>query len=215
MTRLGIGAAVGILAGLATATAASAQEPARFTVGGGAGISNPLHGDFDFQAASWEVAARGRPADHLTIEGFASGWRHTTETVTTGLPLEGPGGRIGTIGELAERTTDQTLAFGASLLPTFDAGRATIVAGGGANVMTFQHRFEQSLSDCVATTPVNCGSFANAHSASDIGAHVVAGVDVRLAARLIAFGQFRLLVPMRDPGSGHTAVVGGLRLALR
>jgi len=215
MTRQGIGAAVAVLVGLLTTASASAQEPARFTVGGGAGISHPFHGDFDFQARSWEVAGRGRAAEHLTIEGFASAWRHSTETVRTGLPLEGPTGRIGTIGEVAQRTTDQTLAFGLSLLPTVQAGRATVTLGGGANVMFFQHRFDQELSDCVATAPVNCGSFANARTVSDLGAHLLAGVDVRLTGRLMAFGQFRVLVPARDPGSGHSAVIGGLRLAMR
>jgi hypothetical protein len=159
--------------------------------------------------------ARGTPAAHLTVEAFASTWRHTTETKRIGLPLQGPSGVIGTVGELSQQTRDQIQAFGVSLLPTFSAGRATFVVGGGANVMFFQHRFEQELRDCVATTAITCGRFSNARTSSDLGAHAVAGFDVRVMARLTAFGQYRILVPVRDPGSGHAAVLAGVRIALR
>ena len=209
----GIGVAV---AGLAAAPVATGQdrEP-RFTVGGGAGMSDPFHGDFDFRAVGWEVAARGRPGTYLSIEGFASGWRHSAETRRLDVPLQNPTGPIGTIGELSQRTVEQTQAFGASLLPTFSAGRATVVIGGGANVMFFQHRFDQQLSNCNSTTPVTCGSFSTARTTSDLGVHAVAGIDVVVAPRLTAFGQYRLLAPIRDPGSGHAALLAGVRLVLR
>ena len=122
------------MAALAGGPALAQDEGARFTIGGGAGVSYPFHGDLDFHAAGWEVVARGTPAAHLTVEAFASTWRHTTETRRIGLPLQGPSGVIGTVGELSQRTRDQIQAFGVSLLPTFSAGRATFVVGGGANV---------------------------------------------------------------------------------
>ena len=216
MTRLVSAGLVVVVAAFAAATTAAGQdrEP-RFTIGGGAGVTYPFHGDFDFHAAGWEVVARGTPAAHLTVEAFASTWRHTTETKRIGLPLQGPSGVIGTVGELSQQTRDQIQAFGVSLLPTFSAGRATFVVGGGANVMFFQHRFEQELRDCVATTAITCGRFSNAHTSSDLGAHAVAGIDVRVMARLTAFGQYRILVPVRDPGSGHAAVLAGVRIAVR
>jgi hypothetical protein len=132
-----------------------------------------------------------------------------------GVPLEGPSGVIGTIGELSQQTVEQTQAFGVSALPTFSVGRATVVVGGGANLMFFQHRFEQQLSDCRSTVPVTCASFSNARTTSALGVHAVAGVDVEIAPRLTAFGQYRILAPVRDPGSGHAAVLAGVRVALR
>lgn len=198
-------------------TAAAQDAGARFTVGGGAGISNPLHGDLQFQAPAWEISARGRPAAHLTIEAFVSEWRHTIETTRLGVMVQGPAGPLGTAGALSQRTRYLTQAFGASLLPTFTIGRASIVVGGGANVMFIQHRFEQRLDNCVpaTATPLTCGSFSNAYSDSSPGLHAVAGLDVRIAPRLIAFGEYRLVAPVKDPGSGHTAAVAGVRLALR
>jgi hypothetical protein len=200
---------------LAGARNALGQDSARFTVGGGAGVTTPFHGDFDFSAAGWEVAGRGRAATHLTIEAFASAWRHSSETRRMGLPLTGPGGPIGTVGQLTQRSTYQTYAFGASLLPTFSAGRATFVIGGGANVMFFQHRYEQQLENCQGVSAETCGAFSNAHNSSDLGTHAVAGIDIRIAPRLIAFGQYRIVAPISDPGSGHAALLAGLRLALR
>jgi hypothetical protein len=216
MFREMVAGIVVVAVGLATAPVAAGQdrEP-QFTVGGGAGMSDPFHGDFDFRAAGWEIAARGRPGPYLTIEGFASGWRHSTETRRLGVPLENPAGRVGTVGERSQRTVRQTQAFGASLLPTFSAGRATVVIGGGANVMFFQHRFEQQLSNCSSTTPVTCGNFSNARTASDLGVHALAGIDVVVASRVTAFGQYRVLAPVRDPGSGHAALLAGVRLVLR
>jgi hypothetical protein len=197
------------------ATALGQDRGARFTVGGGAGVTTPFHGDFDFQAIGWEVAGRGRAATHLTIEAFASTWRHSTETRRMDLPLEGPGGPIGTVGQLTLRSTDQNSAFGASLLPTFAAGRATFVVGGGANVIFFQHRFEQQLENCQGVSAETCGTFSTSRNGSDLGTHAVAGIDVGIASRLIAFGQYRIVVPVSDPGSGHAAALAGLRLALR
>jgi len=207
----GIGVLTAILATTPTATA---QDLARFTISGAAGVSNPFHGDLQFKAPAWEIAARGRASAHLTIEAFASEWRHSTETRRIGIPL-GPAGPIGSAGELSQRTRYLMQAFGASLLPTFTIGRASIIAGGGANVAFIQHRFEQRLENCVTTTPVTCGSYSNDHTGSSPGLHAVAGVDVKIAPRLIAFGQYRILAPVNVPGSGYAAAFGGLRLALR
>ncbi len=209
----GIVVVAATLAGAATAM--GQDRSPRFTLGGGAGVTDPFHGDFNFQATGWEVVGRGTPAKHLTIEAFASTWRHSTETMRMGLPLQGPGGVIGTVGDLTQRSIYQTHTFGAGLLPTFSAGRASFVVGGGASVMFFQHRFEQQLQGCQGVTATTCGAFSNSHNSSDLGTHAVAGIDVRVAPRLVAFGQYRILVPVSDPGSGHAAVLAGVRLALR
>jgi hypothetical protein len=215
LTKL-IGGSGVLMAILATAATATAQDlDARFTISGAAGMSNPFHGDLQFKAPAWEIAARGRPSAHLTIEAFASEWRHSTETRRIGVPLQDPAGPIGTAGELSQRTRYLMQAFGASLLPTFTIGRVSIVAGGGANVAFIQRRFEQRLENCATPTPVTCGSYANDHTDSSPGLHAVAGVDVKIAPRLIAFGQYRILAPVSDPGSGYAVAFGGLRLALR
>jgi hypothetical protein len=79
--------------------------------------------------------------------------------------------------------------------------------------MFFQRRFDQELEDCVPAS-MTCSSVSNTHSASDLGLHAVAGVDVRVASHVMAFGQYRVIVPIRDPGSGHAAFVAGVRLAV-
>jgi hypothetical protein len=69
MSRLLIAGALAASMTLLTAAAAGAQDrQVRFTVGGGPGLSMPFHGDLDFHASGWEVAARGTPVRHLTIE---------------------------------------------------------------------------------------------------------------------------------------------------
>jgi hypothetical protein len=212
MSRLQIAGALAASMTLVTAAAAAQDRPARFAVGAGTGLSM-FHGDLDFNAAGWEVAARGTPARHLTVEAFGSTWRHSSESVQIGLPVQGPEGFIGTVGRLSQHTRHQTHAFGVSLMPTFSTGRVTVTAGGGASVMFFQRRFDQQFEDCVPSS-MTCGSFSNAHTASDLGVHAVASVDVRLASHVVAFGQYRVIVPLRDPGSGHGAVVAGMRLAV-
>ena len=156
MFREMVAGIVVVAVGLATAPVAAGQdrEP-QFTVGGGAGMSDPFHGDFDFRAAGWEVAARGRPGPYLTIEGFASGWRCFSASL---------------------RAAAQQLQF-------HDAGdlrqllqRADLVRSGRPRLGWDRRR---------SGTPRD------------------------------RIGQYRLLAPVRDPGSGHTALLAGVRLVLR
>src|SRR5262245_19883858 len=84
-------------------TFANAQtlEPPRLPLGGAGGVSNPLHGDLQFLAPSWDVGVRGRVAPAVAIEGFMSRWRHTTESVRVGVPISGPSGLLGRVEEVA------------------------------------------------------------------------------------------------------------------
>jgi hypothetical protein len=83
--------------------AAQTGEPARFTLSAGAGVSNPLHGDFDFIAPSWDVAVRGRASEHLTIEAFVAEWRHTKRSDYFDIPIQSPAGVIGRIGRISSQ----------------------------------------------------------------------------------------------------------------
>ena len=197
------------------ADAEAQSRPAQFSLGAAAGIASPFHGDFDFKAASWELSGRGRPTDHLTIEAFGSSWHHTSNLHVIGLPAGNASGSLGVIGDLTQRTRHQAYSFGASVLPTFTVGRATIVAGGGPNVMFYQRSFEQRFENCTPSSSATCGGYATSRSTSDLGVHALAGLDVPFGRRLLAFGQYRVIVPVRDPGAGHGALLAGVRVAVR
>ena len=198
---------------LATPAFAGAQtsQPPRFTIGAGGGVSDPLHGDFQFIAPSWDVSVRGRVAPHLTIEGFMSRWRHANESVHSGVPLTGPG----SIGEIAIEDGDQVTMIGFSFEPTFSAGRVTFGGGGGPALMIFRSDYVQRVSGCEPSSAASCGTFATHRTTGTFAVHFGGGVDVRLAPRLTTFGQIRVGVPIDDPGSGHVAATVGVRLVIR
>lgn len=193
---------------------AQTNDPPRLTVGAAGGVTNPLHGDFQFIAPSWDVAVRGQVANHLAIEGFISRWRHTNETARIGVPLSGPGA-IGTVGELVIEDSDQVSMVGFSFQPTFSTGRVSIAAGGGPAVMIFRSDYVQRLSDCDAAIAASCGTFATSRTNGTFAVQFGGAVDVRLVSRLTAFGQVRVGVPIDDAGSGHVAGTVGVRLVLR
>jgi hypothetical protein len=205
---------VALLLLLAAPAAAQTVDPPRLTIGASGGVSNPLHGDWQFIAPSWDVAVRGQVARHLAVEGFFSRWRHSTSTRQIGVPLSGPGliGRVGLI-EIEDLT--QVSMAGFSFQPTFSTGRVTVAAGGGPAMMIFRSEYVQRLSDCDALVAASCGTYATDRSNGTFGVHLGGAVDVRLAPRLTAFGQMRLAVPTEDPGSGHIAATVGARLVLR
>ena len=205
-----------ILLLFATPAFASAQtlEPPRFTIGGAGGVSNPLHGDLQFLAPSWDVSVRGRVAPHVAIEGFMSQWRHSIETVQTGVPLSGPG-LLGRIGEVAIEDRDRVSMVGFTFQPTFSIGRATVAAGGGPAMMIFRSDYAQRLSGCDAGAAASCGTYETHYSNGTFAVALGGSVDVRLASRLTTFVQVRAGIPTEDPGSGHVAATVGLRLVLR
>src|SRR4029079_12864506 len=95
---------------------------------------------------------------HLAVEGFMSRWRHSTESVRTGVPLTGPGS-IGRIGEIAIEQGDRVSMVGFSFQPTFSSGRVSVAAGGGPAMMIFHSDYLQRLSGCDAAAAASCGSF--------------------------------------------------------
>ena len=196
------------------AAAAQSGVPPRLTVGGSGGVTNPLHGDFQFIAPSWDVAVRGQVASHLAIEGFMSQWRHATKTAQTGVPLGGPG-LIGRVGRIEIEDGNQTTMVGFSFAPTFSTGRVTLAAGGGPAMMIFRRDYVQRLSDCDAAIAASCGTFETHRTNGTFAVQFGGALDIRLLPRLTAFGQVRVGVPMVDPGSGHVAATVGVRVVLR
>jgi hypothetical protein len=216
MSRIwGVFLVLAAIAGSAQPAAAQPPERPRLTVGVGAGTSDPLHGDFNYLAPSWDAALRGRPSEHITVEVFLSEWRHSESSESRNIPLQNATGVIGTIGLLSQRSVRQQWSMGVNVLPTFSRGRVTVMGGGGGGVMLLAHRFKQALSDCVSSAPVSCSDYSTTHGAGSLTVQLAGGVDVTLTHRLAAFAQSRFVVPIEDPGAGHTAFTAGVRLTLR
>ena len=123
-------------------------EPPKLTIGAAGGVSDPLHGDFQYVAPSWDVSVRGQVARHLMIEGFISRWRHSSERVRTSVPLTGPTGSLGQIGEMTIESGQSVAMVGFTFLPTFSRGRFTVAAGGGPAMMIFRSDYAQRFSGC-------------------------------------------------------------------
>jgi hypothetical protein len=147
------GLSLAVAVGLAvSAQPAAAQTPElpRFSVGVGAGVSDPMHGDFDFIAPSWDADIRGATSEHVTVEAFVSEWRHKEESERLNIPIQNPSGAIiGRIGRLAKAETRTSWVIGANVLPTFTSGRVSVSAGVGAGFMMLRSRLTDSLTDCV------------------------------------------------------------------
>jgi hypothetical protein len=192
---------------------AQAFEAPRLTIGASAGVSDPLHGDWQFVAPSWDLGVRGQVAPHFIVEAFASQWRHTTKSVRTGLPVTGVNGPLGRIGQMM--TDDQTLVdvAGVSFLPALTTGRLTVAGGGGPALMVLRHNYAQRFANCEPASL--CRDYENQHTATTFAVALAGSVDVRLASWLTAFGQFRTAVPTEDPGSGHVAATAGVRVVIR
>ena len=188
-------------------------EAPRMSIGGAGGVSNPLHGDLQFVAPSWEVSVRGQVAPALSIEGFMSRWRHTNESVRIGVPISGPTGLLGRVDEVSIESGTAVSMVGFSFLPTLSRGRVTIAGGGGPALMIFRSDYTQRFNGC---TPVSlCSDYENHRSNGTFAVQFAGSVDVRLASHVTTFGQFRAGMPTEDPGSGHYAVSAGFRFVIR
>ena len=188
-------------------------QPPRVSIGGGGGVSNPLHGDVQYLAPSWDVSVRGQVAPALSIEGFMSRWRHSSESVRTDVAISGPAGVLGRVDEVIVKSAAEVSMVGFSFLPTFSRGRVTIAGGGGPALMIFRSHSAQRYSGC--TTVSICGEYGHDSSNGAFAVQFAGSVDVRLTSRLTTFGQFRAGIPPQDPGSGHFAVSAGFRFVIR
>ena len=197
---------------LPSLSAAQPAAPARLTIGASGGVSNPLHGDLQFTAASWDVSVRAQGVPHMMVEGFASQWRHSEDDIRTGVPLTGPNGPLGRIGTLTIEDRTYTDVFGFSFLPTFTAGAVTVAGGGGPALMVLRHDYAQRLSGCEPASL--CRDYETQHTATTFAVALAGTVDVRLASRWLLFVQARGAIPTEDPGSGHLTTSAGVRFVL-
>ena len=192
---------------------AQSFEPPRMSIGGAGGVSNPLHGDLQFVAPSWDLSVRGQVAPAMSIEGFMSRWRHTSGSVRVGVPISAPSGLLGRVDEVSIESGTAVSMVGFSFLATFSRRRITIAGGGGPALMIFHSDYTQRFSGC---TPVSlCSDYENHRSNGAFAVQFAGSVDVRLASHVTTFGQFRAGIPIEDPGSGHYAVSAGFRFVLR
>jgi hypothetical protein len=194
------------------AVPAAAQDPdaRHVSLGVAGGIATPYHGDFDFTAGSWQMDVRIDTARHFGLGVFFEDWRHTDEDVFTDQTILGPSGPLGRADRVTARTGHRTRALGWNLLARGRAGRATIVGGGGISYLAYSRDFSQTMSVCVPATV--CRDFSNDFDNSSFATQLQAGIDVDVAPHLAVMGQFRLLVPIQDPGGGHTTFMAGIRV---
>jgi outer membrane scaffolding protein for murein synthesis (MipA/OmpV family) len=192
------------------ATPARAQSAAsgRFSVGAAAGIATPLHGDFDFTAQAWQVDVRLDTARHFASTVFFEQWLRKDEEIRTGVMLTGPTGPIGRVDRIVSETSHRASVLGWSLLAK-STGRIVVSGGGGVSYLVYSRRFTQTLEGC---TPASlCDTSRSDHDSSAFAAQLQAGIDAELVPHLAVMGQFRLIVPIEDPGFGHHTVLGGVR----
>jgi hypothetical protein len=179
----------------------------RFSLGAAAGIATPLHGDFDFTARAWQVDVRLGIARYFASTVFFEQWLRNDEEVRTGVMLTGPG-LIGRVDRIVSETAHRTSVLGWSLLAR-STGRVVVSGGGGVSYLVYSRRFTQTLEGC---TPASlCNTFRSDHDSNAFAGQLQAGVDAEIVRHVAAMGQFRLVVPIEDPGSGHYTVLGGVR----
>jgi hypothetical protein len=186
----------------------AAAQDRHVSVGAAAGVAAPLHGDFDFTAGSWQVDLQLDMSRFFVSSIFLEQWQHSNEEVLTDGTIFGPDGRVGRAERITMRTRQRARAAGWSVLAR-SSGRISVGGGGGLSYVLFSRDFSQSLTGCVPSSL--CTDSSHGFKSSAFAAQVQAGLDVEVTRHLAMMGQFRLLVPVEDPGSGHHTVVAGMR----
>jgi hypothetical protein len=184
-----------VLSAVPSVANAQAEQPA-LELRGAFGLSRYLHGDLGYSTPAWLAAIRvGRGP--VVVEGeFASA--HHEERQVFGPPAA----------ETVTISRDTFRSAAANLLGRWGR-RTTAFAGGGPGL--YWERSEYRLEAATG------GYQQKTTRGPRLGAQVVAGVDVPLASRIKAFGQFRYEVrSFEDPGGGSVVQgFGGVAIALR
>jgi hypothetical protein len=189
-----------------------AQEPPKLAVGGAIGLAMPFYADFDFDAPEWQISIRTAVSDHVLLEGFFDEWRHSIEDAQENIVLRGPDEVIGRAARIGTRTVHRVRSFGINGLMRGSFDRVTLTGGGGIGVWLYDRHFSQTVTGCQTTVPNACQDWQNDFSNGSFSAQGVAGVEVALAPRLAAFGQYQLTVPLIDLAAAHSSVAAGVRL---
>jgi hypothetical protein len=216
LTALALGAGMCLAGSPAPALAQVpvSAGPPRLSLAAGIGLAHPLHGDLGFTAGLWEVSARGRLGRRVALEGAISEWRHTTAIDRSDVPLHGPDGIIGHAGLIAERTTRASRSYQVNLVALGRAGPVTLSGGGGVGVLAMRREFTATVSDCISSVPVACADTRSEVSNVSASLQGVAAVDVYVASRMSAYGQFRFVGPTRDLGGSELRFAFGVRVAI-
>ena len=202
-------ALLGVLALLPRIAAAQApvlMSPPRVSLGAGAGLAIPFHGDFDFTPWAWDADVRVAMARHALFEVAVGEWRHTETFARQNIPVT-PGG--GVIGRLEEKTTRVQRTLQANLLFTGALGRVRVSAGGGVGLLQHHRLTRRGSADCSSAVP--CGSFESTFSNVSGSAQGAGGAEVRLTGGLALYGQVRFVVPFTDPGGSDLRATAGFR----
>jgi hypothetical protein len=174
----------------------SAQsEPAKFTVGFGAGIGrSALHNDAS--GMTWETGVRIRMARHFGMELGVTALNTTVEQPQFG-----------------QATRSSTYATTVNALAMATVGRVTVSGGGGVGTAIFDRTFTQQRPGCAPgdSTPA-CQPFENHHSSIGFRFQGLFGADVDLGARLQGFGVARFGV---NGGYVDRSIAGGVRVILK
>jgi hypothetical protein len=195
-----------ILLSPALAAAQSSDPGPRLSVGAGAGVAFPLHGDFDFTPWAWDADVRIAMARHVLLEVAVGEWRHSESRVTENIPVTMP---TGMIGRLEQKTTRVQRSSQINVLFRGSAGRVRITGGGGIGLLQHDRRTRQDVSGC--SQGVTCQSFESSFSNTSFAAQAVGGAEVALAGGFAVYGQARFVVPTSDPGGGDIRVTAGVR----
>jgi hypothetical protein len=189
----------------ATAGAQSTESP-RVSIGAGAGVAFPYHGDYNFTPWAWDADLRIRMSRRVMLEVAAGEWRHDETNVYEDLPYGVGPGRIGRLEQTSSRQMQMAQA---NVLFRGGGARVAALAGGGVGVLN-NKRQTRSLSTGCSPGPV-CGDFRSEFSRAMGTAQGVGGIEVRISGGLYAHGNARFIVPLEDAGSMELRLTAGLR----
>jgi hypothetical protein len=191
------------------AAAAQSTDAPRVSIGAGAGVVFPYHGDFDFTPWAWDADFRVAMARRMVLEIATGEWRHSATSITENIVLTPPPGVVGRL----ERTTRQAgRMLQVNVLFSGATGRVRVNAGGGIGLLQHQRRTQAITSNCSAGVP--CGSSAWDFSRTAGTAQAVGGLEVGLGGGFAAQGHARFIVAMTDPGGSELRVTAGVRWSL-
>jgi hypothetical protein len=188
-----------VLAAVATilwpSLSAAQSEPAKLTVGFGAGTGKSALHD-DASGTTWETGVRIRMAKYFGVELGVNALRTSVEQPQFG-----------------QTTRSSTYASTVNGLGMATFGRVTVSGGGGVGTAIFDRTFTQVRPGCEpgSSNPA-CQPFENHYSNIGFRFQGLVGADVDLGARLQGFAVARFGV---NGGYVDRSIAGGVRVILK
>jgi hypothetical protein len=207
----------------AAVTPAAAQPSSGFAdphglfVSFSGGIVDPLHGDLEFRAPILSGAFQFPVSKHAALEVEFAQWRHGTVEERRGIILRDPDGPIGTAGllRIEDSLTARSLGFKALVR---SPGDVRVFGGGGLGIFWHDTLYALTFENCnVPSRPSSCDPTRLVRTRGpDAGLEGIAGIEIVVARRWVAFGaargDFRSL---SDVSSSTIGGVAGVRFSLR